>query len=135
VQEAVRRRRAGLLRAGVSAGLVAAAAILGALVVYARRDGVAVFEPDLGPPVGAALHVLICVVWGVLFAIVAGPWRGLRVLGAAIVISVIAWLVSANLAPTSLQLGNDLYASMPRAAVVHTLMTLGLVVGMRLAQP
>jgi hypothetical protein len=103
-------------------------------MAYARRDGVPVFEPDLGPPVGAAVHLLICITWGIVFAIVAAPWRGLRVLAVAIIVSGVAWLVSAGLLPPALQLGNGLYASAPRAAVVHTLVALGFVTGMRLAQ-
>jgi len=93
-----------------------------------------VFERDLGPPVGALVHLLICLVWGLVFAIVAAPWRGLRVLAVAIVVSAIAGLVSATLLPEALRLGNDLYASTPRAATIHVLMTLGFVVGMRLAR-
>jgi hypothetical protein len=127
-------RRAGPLRAGITAGVIAASAVLGALVVYARHDGTPVFEPDLGPPVGALMHLLICLVWGLVFAIVASPWRGLRVFAVAIVVSAIAWLVSASLLPEALRLGNDLYASAPRAALTHALMALGFLLGMRLAQ-
>jgi hypothetical protein len=93
-----------------------------------------VFDPDLGVPIGALMHLLICVAWGIIFAIIAAPWRGLRVLGVAIVVSAIAWAVSASVLPLPLRLGNDLYASLPRAVVVHTLLALGFVVGMRLAQ-
>jgi len=127
-------RRAGPLRAGITAAAIAASATLGALVTYARHDGAPVFERDLGPPVGALVHLLICLVWGLVFAIVAAPWRGLRVLAVAIVVSAIAGLVSATLLPEALRLGNDLYASTPRAATIHVLMTLGFVVGMRLAR-
>jgi hypothetical protein len=91
------------------------------------------FEPDLGPPVGMLLGVSICLVWGIVFAIVASPWRGLKVLAVAIVVSALAWFVSALLLPPALRLGNGLYASVPRAGVVHTLMALGFVTGMRLA--
>lgn len=127
-------RRAGPIRIGASAGLIAAAAALGALVVYARRDAAPVFEPDLGIPAGAVMHLLICLAWGLIFGIVAWPWRGLRVLAVAFVTTAVAWLVSAMAMPASLRLGNDLYASLPRAAVVHALLALGFVVGMRLAQ-
>jgi hypothetical protein len=126
--------RAGVLRTGIVAGVLAASAILGALVVYAYRDRTPLFDPDLGPPIGALTHFGICVVWGVAFAIVTAPWRGWRVLGVAFVISAIAWAVSLTILPASLQLGNGLYASTPRAAVVHTLMAAGLVLGMRLAR-
>jgi hypothetical protein len=112
---------------------VAASAVLGALTIYGRRSGASIFEPDLGLPVGLLFHLLICFVWGTIFAIIAAPWRGLKVLGVAIVVSGISWIVSLNLLPPALQLGNGLYASLPRAAVVHTLMALGFVAGMRLA--
>jgi hypothetical protein len=126
-------RRAGPFKAGIRAGVFAASAVFGALLVYARRDGGSMFEPDLGLPVGMLLGIIICVVWGTIFAIIAAPWRGLKVLAVAIVVSGLAWLVSALLLPPALRLGNDLYASVPRAGVVHTLMALGFVTGMRLA--
>jgi ABC-type polysaccharide/polyol phosphate export permease len=113
---------------------VAASAVLGALTIYARRDGVPIFESDLGVPVGLLLHLVICFAWGAIFAIIAAPWRGLKVLGVAIIVSGLAWILSPTLFPPALQLGNDLYASLPRAAVVHALMALGFVIGMRLAQ-
>ena len=119
---------------GIRAGLIAAAAVCGALLVYARRDKSSVFEPDLGPPVGLVLHVVVCLAWGLVFALVAAPFRGVKVLGVAIVISAVAWLVSATLLPASLRLGNDLYASVPRAGVVHALVAVAFVAGMRLAR-
>jgi hypothetical protein len=126
--------RAGVLRTGIVAGVLSASAILGALVVYAYRDGTPLFDPDLGPPIGALVHFGICVVWGVAFSIVAAPWRGWRVLAVAFVISAIAWAITPTILPASLRLGNGLYASTPRAAVVHTLMAAGLLLGMRLAR-
>jgi uncharacterized sodium:solute symporter family permease YidK len=118
----------------MTSGALTASAVFGALVVYARHDGSPIFEPDLGLPIGAIMLLLICVAWGLIFGIVAAPWRGLRAVAVAIVVSAVAWLVSAMLLPVSLQLGNGLYASTPRAAIVHTLMALGFTVGMRLAQ-
>jgi hypothetical protein len=126
--------RAGTLRSGVVAGVLGASAALGALVVYAHRDHASLFEPDLGPPIGALIHVLSCIVWGIVFSIVAAPWRGLRVLAVAFVVSAIAWALGATVVPPALQLGNGLYASTPRAVVVHTLLALGFVVGIRLAR-
>lgn len=119
---------------GIRAGLIAASAVCGALLVYARRDKSSVFEPDLGPSAGLVLHVVICLAWGIVFALVAAPLRGVKVLGVAIVVSAVAWLVSAMSLPPSLRLGNDLYASVPRAGVVHALMVLAFVAGMRLAR-
>jgi hypothetical protein len=116
------------------AGVLAASAVLGALIVFARHDHRAVFDPTIGPPVGALLHAAISLVWGVVFAIVAAPYRGLRVLAVAFLTSLAAWVLSATVAPAALRYGNDLYASMPRAAVVHLVLALALAGGMRLAR-
>lgn len=126
---AVSRMRTGLL-----GGLLAGAAILGALVVFAHRDHMPVFEPDVGPPVGALLHLVVSVAWGWVFAVVAAPYRGLRVLGVAILTSTVAWAFSATVLPSALRYGNGLYASTPRAVIVHLLLAAGLASGMRLAR-
>jgi hypothetical protein len=126
--------KVGALRIGILAGVLAASALFGAFVIYGVHDQAAVFEPDLGPPVGAVMHLGVCLAWAMMFAVVAAPWRGLRVLAVAFVVSAIAGVVSAFLLPAALRLGNDLYASMPRAMVSHTLMALAFATGMRLAR-
>jgi hypothetical protein len=119
---------------GWVSGFLGAAAALGALVVFARRDQAPLFDPNVGPPIGALLHLVICLVWGFVFGIIAAPLRGIRVLGVAFLTSGAAWALSATLLPPALRLGNGLYASLPRAATVYVVFALAMATGMRLAR-
>jgi hypothetical protein len=119
---------------GWISGFLGAAAALGALVVFARRDQAPLFDPNVGPPIGALLHLVICLVWGFVFGIIAAPLRGIRVLSVAFLTSGAAWAVSATLLPPALRLGNGLYASLPRAATVYVVFALAMATGMRLAR-
>ena len=117
----------GAARLGWISGVLGAAAALGALIVFAHQDHTPLFDPDVGPPIGAVLHLAVSLVWGVIFGVIAAPLRGLRVLG-------VAFLTSATLLPPALRFGNDLYASAPRAATVYLLFALAMASGMRLAR-
>lgn len=128
------RERPGRVGVAAAAGILAASAVLGALIVFARRDHASLFDPTIGPPIGAMLHVVISFVCGLVFAVVAAPYRGLRVLAVAFLISGVAWALGATVSPAALRYGNDLYAATPRAAVVHVVMALALAAGMRLAR-
>jgi hypothetical protein len=121
-------------RLGWISGFLGAAATLGALVVFARRAQAPLFDPDVGPPVGALMHLLVSLIWGWVFGIIAAPLRGIRVLGVACLTSGAAWALSATLLPPALRLGNGLYASLPRAATVYVLFALAMAIGMRLAR-
>jgi hypothetical protein len=134
VQIVVDETAPGAARLGWISGFLGAAASLGALVVFARRDQVPLFDPNVGPPIGAAMHLVICLAWGFVFGIIAAPLRGIRVLTVAFLTSGAAWALSATLLPPALRLGNDLYVSMPRAATVYVVFALAMASGMRLAR-
>lgn len=134
VQIVVDETAPSAMRLGWISGLLGAAATLGALVVFARHDQAPLFDPDVGPPIGAIMHLLVCLVWGYMFGIIAAPLRGLRVLTVAALTSAAAWALSATLLPASLRLGNGLYASLPRAATVYIVFALAMAAGMRLAR-
>jgi len=125
--------RADTIRTAIFAGALSASSVLGALVVYARRDEVAVFNPHLRPVAGAVIHFAVSTFWAAVFAVIAGPIRGSRLIGVAILASGVAWVVSSTLLPLALRFGNGLYGAVPRAAVVHLLMAASFVVGTRLA--
>ena len=127
-------RGPGVVRLGTVSGVLTAAAAFGALLTFARRDHHSPFPPTVGPAAGALLLLLVSLAWGYLFALVAAPLRGLRVVGVAFLTSAAVWVISAQLLPPALRLGNGLYASSPRSAAVHLLIALALASGMRLAR-
>jgi hypothetical protein len=122
------------VRLGWISGFLGAAASLGALVVFSRRDQAPLFDPNVGPPIGAVMHLAISLTWGFVFGIIAAPLRGIRVLSVAFLTSGAAWALSATLLPPALRLGNGLYASLPRAVTVYLLFALAMASGMRLAR-
>jgi hypothetical protein len=130
----VDERAPGAARLGWISGVLGAAAALGALIVFAHQDQAPLFDPNVGPPIGVAMHLVICLAWGMVFGIIAAPLRGVRVLGVAFLTSGAAWALSATLLPPALRFGNDLYASSPRAATVYLLFALAMASGMRLAR-
>jgi hypothetical protein len=134
VQIVVDETAPGAMRLGWISGLLGAAAALGALVVFSRRDQAPLFDPNVGPPIGAILHFVVSLIWGFVFGIIAAPLRGIRVLGVAFLTSGAAWALSATLLPPALRLGNGLYASPQRAATVYVLFALAMASGMRLAR-
>jgi hypothetical protein len=134
VQIVVDETAPGAARLGWISGFLGAAASLGALVVFSRRDQAPLFDPNVGPPIGAAMHLVISLIWGFVYAIIAAPLRGIRVLSVAFLTSGAAWALSATLLPPALRLGNDLYASLPRAATVYVVFALAMASGMRLAR-
>lgn len=103
-------------------------------MVFSRQDQAPLFDPNVGPPIGAAMHLVISLIWGSVFGIIAAPLRGIRVLSVAFLTSGAAWALSATLLPPALRLGNGLYASLPRAAMVYVLVALAMASGMRLAR-
>jgi hypothetical protein len=134
VQIVVDETAPSAMRLGWISGLLGGAAALGALVVFSRRDQAPLFDPNVGPPIGAFLHLVLSLLWGFVFGIIAAPLRGIRVLAVAFLTSGAAWALSATLLPPALRLGNGLYASLPRAATVYVLFALAMASGMRLAR-
>ena len=141
-------------RAGVTAGVVAAAATGGALVALAWRAGdawrpfVEIGRATLGSlalggtaPVTAALlgvglHVAVSILWGLLLAGVAPRSRGPGVLAASALVAVAASLVHSTVLP-AFRLGFGLGVFPLHGAplvFLYALFALALAVGMRLAR-
>ena len=143
------RDRVGL---GVYAGVVAAAATTGTLIGFGRARGEAWhplnavghlllgyrarlmdrFDP-LVTPVGIALHVLCVVIWGVLFAVVAGRLRGWRLAGAAAALGAAALVIDTRLLPDRLDPGFSSLLSGPELIAVYAVLAVALAIGVRLA--
>ena len=154
---AVRRPRSPSFRdrtrLGVRAGLFAAAATAGAIVGFARdgaREAAAPFVTNgrmlLGVAAGdsaavqvaafvggAALHVALVVGWALLFALVAGAQRGVRLLAAALLFGAAAWGASERVLPPLLRLGHGVRAFPLQVALLYAVLSLGLALGMRIA--
>lgn len=147
------RHRPSWLRAGLRTALVAAAATGGVLVRFGAAAGLGaggaftqvgrlalgVAAGD-GPwaqraslAVGLLLHLAVTTAWALLFAAVAARWRGLRQWGAAVVVSLLAWAVGEAVMPAVLRLGYGAQALPPQVVLLHAMLALTLVVGMRLA--
>ena len=143
-------------RLGGLAGLVAAAATGGALAGFGMRDGgalrafgavgrAALLDAPLesggarmlAAVVGLFVHVGVLGLWGVLLGVVAAPWRGIRLLAAASVLSAMAFLVHRAVLPALLRPGNAVTAltpQIPRLVALHALLAISLAIGMRVAK-
>jgi hypothetical protein len=142
------------LRLGAFAGLVAAAATAGVLIGFGLARGapalvintaahVAVGSRALHlprtdllvTPLALVLHVVFVSAWGVLFALLAAPLRGGRLLAAAgaFVAAIAAadlWLFPARLRP-----GFETILGTNELLTVYAVLWLALVAGMRAARP
>lgn len=138
------------LERGVTAGLTAAAAVMGALLAFAWRSG-APLEPlvttgramlDGGTPamaliVGVVTRLADGVLWGLLLAVVAGglrDWRG-QLLSAIAVSAVAAGAHATILAPLRLGYGLGVFPLHgPPLYYLYLVFALGLMAGMRIAR-
>ena len=137
------------VRAGVMAGVVAAAATMGAELTLAWRAGdvarpfVEAGRAVLGGGEAAAAGVLgfglqlaVAVLWGVVLAVLAYRARGLLLLLSAGAVAAAAYAVHATVLPT-FRLGFGVGAfpvhGLP-LAFLYALFALGLAAGMRLAR-
>jgi hypothetical protein len=147
----VRTKRTAITRTGLITGIVAASATAGVIEGFARREHLsafggmgrqlcAVIAPSSDPTaatailLGVALHVVLALFWGGVFAAVAMRFRGRALAVAAIVGSALVWAINAWWAPSLLRFGNDLTAFVPQAVVFYVVLALALAVGMRLAR-
>lgn len=82
---------------------------------------------------GVLLHLLVVTGWSILFAALAGSLRGLRLLGAAVLVAAAAFGVDVLLFSRVLGAGiGDVLAPGQRVAL-YLVLAISLVVGMRLA--
>lgn len=137
------------VRAGVLAGVTAAAATMGAVLTLAWRAGSASRplvetgravlgggEAAAAGVLGFGLQLAVAIVWGLLLALVAYRARGLRLLLAAAAVAAIAYAVHSTLLPT-FRLGFGVGAFPVHGAplaFLYTLFALALTAGMRLAR-
>jgi hypothetical protein len=138
------------VRQGMGVGLIAAAATAGALVGFglARRAPLrplnAVAHLLIGSralfvegfdvavtPLGIALHTLSVVVWAVLFAVIAGGLRGLRLVASAAALAALAFLIDYVFVPERLQPGFEATLSAAELAATYTVLALALAAGVR----
>ena len=139
------------VRAGLTAGAIAAAATAGAVVGFGMTQGapaeaftsagrlllgVAPTEGggrQLGAfAVGVLLHVGGALAWGLAFALIAGRLRGVRLLAAALLFAAAVYLVRER-APALLRIGHGARAFPPQVVVLHVVLALALAAGIRLA--
>jgi hypothetical protein len=82
---------------------------------------------------GVLLHLLVVTGWSILFAALAGSLRGLRLLGAAVLVAAVAFGVDAWLFSRMLGAGiGDVLAPGQRVAL-YLVLAVSLAMGMRLA--
>ena len=142
------------LRAGVEAGVVAAAATGGLLARAAALAGDGATAPfaaagrrllgialgdgawaqRLAVAGGIVVHVALAMAWGVALALVAWRWRGARFWAAVAALACLTWALDAGILPPLLRGGHGIRASRPQAMLLHTVLALTLAIGMRLAQ-
>jgi hypothetical protein len=132
-------------------GVIAASATAGVIEGFARREHLSVFagigrqlcaviEPSTDPTatiaivLGVALHLVLALFWGGVFAVVASRFTGVALAVASLVGSAIIWAINAWWAPSLLRFGNDLTAFAPQAAVFYLVLAGAFVLGMRLAR-
>lgn len=135
--------------AGVQAGLVAAAATIGAVATFAARDGAALRPfaatgrallagagPVAATVVGLAAYLGTAILCGLLLAAVAARARWPALLLSAAAVSLLALLVTTTVAPP-LRLGFGLGVFPLHGAplaFLYILLAAGLTLGMRLAR-
>lgn len=141
----------GVVARGLPAGLLGAAATAGALVGFGLREGTpgrflaSAGQPLLGVPsfvtpdrafgptawLGVAQHVVVVLGWAMLFAAIAGRWRGGARWAAGVIVGVVVFVADGAL-PDALRIAGGALTGAQRAVVVFVL-ALTLVLGMRLA--
>lgn len=139
------------MRDGLLAGCVAAAATGGLLAGFGRRagtlwsafadaghlllrtlpDGTRATELRAGV-VGAAQHVSIVLLWGVLLALAAGRLRAIPTLLVGLAISLAAYVLDLTVLPPPLRVGNGVSDGVWQVCV-HLMLGVALAIGMRLA--
>jgi hypothetical protein len=138
-------------RAGLTTGLVAASATAGVIQGFARREHFSAFgaigrqlcaaigsatDPTatVAVSLGIALHIVLALFWGGVFAVTAKRLTGSALAAASVVGSGVIWAINAWWAPSVLRFGNDLTVFAPQAVVFYVVLSLAFGAGMRLAR-
>jgi hypothetical protein len=141
------------VRTGLIGGIVAAAATAGVLLGFGIARGSAwrpintVAHLVLGyraeitdgldavvTPIGIAVHTLSLLLWGVLFALLAGGVRGWRLLIAALAFGGAAFLIDHRFLPIRFKPGFELVLTWPELAALYAVLALALAFGISLAR-
>ncbi len=136
------------------AGLVAAAATMGVLVGFGHGRGApsrvlnTVAHAVLGyraeitdafdPAVtltAVAVHVAALLIWGILFALVAGRLRGVPLFGAAVMVAAAAYFVDFHLVPARLTPGFETVLTISELIAVYAVLAAGLTLGAAIGRP
>lgn len=86
-------------------------------------------------PTALALHLGALIVWGVLFALLAGRLRGGRLVGAALVYAGGVFLVDRFVIPEGLAPGFEQALAVPELAAVYLVLAFALALGVRVSGP
>ena len=138
--------------AGIVTGVIVASATAGVLVGFGTRrgmparpfnvagsaalgeraEGIWGFHPVVTPS-GLLVHLAWGLALGVLFALIAGELRGLRLLGAAVAFALVLYLLAPLVAPPHLRQGAFALPTAAQVLAVYIAVAGALLVGMRLA--
>jgi hypothetical protein len=138
---------------GLVAGVIAAAATAGALLGLGRAHGatftllndaahVAIGERarlvesahGVVTTVAMLVHLVSLLLWGILFALAAGHWRGWRLALAAVVFAIVAVAVDLWLLPASMRPGFETAMSIPELLLLYAILAASLGFGVSEAQ-
>lgn len=104
------------------------------LVLGGRADGVWGFDPPV-TAVGVLLHVTVMCVWGFLTVRLAQSRRGAGRVAVAVVVALLALAIDLLVVARVLRAGVSGVLAPVQVVVVHVVLAIALVVGMRLASP
>jgi hypothetical protein len=140
------------MRAGLQVGTIAAAATAGVLAGFGLgAEGAASPFRHLGrlalgvtqnagaaaqtaaAAAGLALHLVLAGLWGLLFVLVAGGLRGVRLFGAALLFALFVYALDLGLLPPLLRLGHGARAFPSQSVFLHLVLALVLGLGTRIA--
>ena len=140
------------VRAGLHVGLIAAAATAGALAGFglAREGPLGSFRvlgrlalgvtqnagsaaQSAATVAGLGLHLLLAGLWGLLFVLVAGGVRGVRLAGAALLFALFVYALDLGLLPPILRLGHGARAFPSQSVLLHVVLAAALGLGTSIA--
>jgi hypothetical protein len=140
------------VRAGIQAGLIAAAATGGALLAFGMglnrpwlpfnlaahvllggRAAVVAGPHAMVTPIGVLVHIGAILIWGILFVAIVGRRRWAVMLPAAVLFALTVFLLNTRIFPISLRPGYESVLSDAQMMFLHFALGVTLVVGTRLA--
>ena len=136
------------LRAGLHVGLIAAAATAGALAGFGAggrgalspflvlgrlalgvTQNAAAAAQSAAALAGIGLHTALAGLWGVVFVLVAGGTRGVRLAGSAALFALFVYALDLGLLPPLLRLGHGARAFPSQSVFLHLVLATALGLG------